>query len=150
VGDLSWQIVIACAHCFLLISLNSHSRKTPRSYPSDFQIFAFLQGLLLILSRLSELFLWTLETLETFTFPEFLYILDAHYKWFTAVSSVRLVHMLTLEWNETLDRSPGTEWIKCWSTQDLRPILTHNDLCIKCSMCTAYAPTRQSGPLKPH
>jgi hypothetical protein len=58
--------------------------------------------------------------------------------------------MLTLEWNETSDQSPGMEQIKHWSTQDLQPILTHDDLCIKHSMCATYAPTRQSGPLKAH
>jgi len=62
-------------------------RKTPRTYTLDFQVFAFFNGLLLILSILSEPFLWTLKTLETLTFPMFLYILPhAQYEQFTAVS----------------------------------------------------------------
>ena len=60
---------------------------------------------------------------------------------FDPPGGVRSVHTLTSERNETSDRSPGTE-------RALRPVSSHDDPCIECSARPAYAPTRQSGPLK--
>jgi hypothetical protein len=67
---------------------------------------------------------------------------------FDPLGGVRSVHMLTLEWNKTSDWSLRAEQIKHWSAQDLQPISTYNNPCIKCSAHAAYAPTRQSGLLK--